>query len=289
LIEWYELSTASVLAFHSLALPEVQHLLAEPSPSLRMVGAVYAGQPLGLAVADWQGGETANLLSCVVAEGARRKGVGRSLLQALEGLLQRDGCNSLLAEFLEEGDSWSAVGSFLTACGHATPRPGIHIWSGAEEDLHKFSWVWSFRLPDSFSIAPWSSLTSAEREGIRAGHGVWYPPILSPFADEETIDHERSTVLRYQGEVVGWMILERFDAVTVLFKTMFVHRRHQRTGRGVALIADACRRMFYDTEFQKGIFFAEAENESMVRFMQDRMNHPQFRKQILWRTGKRWG
>jgi GNAT superfamily N-acetyltransferase len=288
LIQWYELNAEMLPAFRSLVLPEVVHLVEQPPASLRMVGAVYAGQPIGLALANQQGEGAASLLSCVVVEEARRKGIGRTLLQHMEALLQRDGCNAMTAEFLEEGDTWGAVGSFLTACGFAAPSPGIYIWSDLLETLREFSWVWRFRLPDSFSLEPWSSLTQTEREVVQAGHGVWYPPILSPFADEENFDHDRSTVLRYGGEVVGWMILERFDAETVLFKTMFVHRRHQRAGRGAALVADACRRMYHDPEFQQGIFFVEAENESMVQFMHNRLHDPGFRKQMLWRTAKSW-
>ncbi|PWK04937.1 GNAT family N-acetyltransferase [Tumebacillus permanentifrigoris] len=284
--EWFELSPASAPAFRLLALPEARHLFTDFPPSLRMVGAVQDGHPVGLAIGDQQQGSAANLLSLTVVEGARHKGIGKSLLLELEDLLRRRGCSSILAEYLADPVLPSESGSFLTACGFDTPRPGIHIWSGALEILQEILWVGRCRLPDAFSVGPWSSLTTSEREAVHAGLGVWYPPILSPFAEEAMLDPERSMVLRYRGEVVGWMILEVFDAQTVLFKTMFVHQRHQRAGRGVALISEACQRMLQDPEFQQGIFFVEAVNASMVRFMQDRLGHPEIEKQILWRTGK---
>ncbi|MDG0794962.1 GNAT family N-acetyltransferase [Cohnella ginsengisoli] len=175
----------------------------------------------------------------------------------------------------------------MKACGFDEPWAGIHIWGGSIELHPELPWVHRLRLPDAFAVGPFSSLTAQEFNEIRQGEGVWYPPDLSPFADEELVDQERSLVLRTGGAVVGWMIMERFDARTILFKTMFVHARHQRMGRGLALAAEAGRRLTGDPAFSEWLLFVEGRNEVMVRFLRRHVSRPGVRKEVMWRTVKR--
>ncbi|MBL0389499.1 GNAT family N-acetyltransferase [Tumebacillus sp. ITR2] len=275
-------------AFHSLAAPEIQSLLHELPPSFTALGVSREGTPIGLAVVERQKrAGMSHLLALTIADAERGRGYGHLLLSALETSLRQKGTHTLGVEYVSGTNLPSVEAGFLTACGFATPRPGIFIWGGPLQVIHDLPWVERMRLPEAFTCDFFTTLTAEERSFVKNGLGVWYPPILSPFADEDSIDCERSLVLRYLGVVVGWLILERFDARTVLYKTMFVHRRHQRMGRGVALVAEASRRLVSDPEFQDWVFFVEAENEGMVRFMNDHISRPVAQKEVLWRTVKK--
>lgn len=176
--------------------------------------------------------------------------------------------------------------SFLSGCGYAGLHPGLHIWSSPLIVLQDMPWVQHLQLPETFSIHPYISLTAGERDAITSMQGISYPPILSPFNDEESVDFEWSLILRYGGKVAGWLILEPFNQDTLLLKTMYVESSHQRMGRGIALIAEACRRLMNQSNYKNGIFFVEADNAQMVSFMNRRIVHPSIRQEVLWRTAK---
>ncbi|WP_271754511.1 GNAT family N-acetyltransferase [Cohnella sp. JJ-181] len=274
--------------FASLVSPELRHALQRLPTSFLTLGAYREGRPVGLAIAERrEGTETAGLLALTVAEPERRHGLGRMLLEEIEAVLLQTGIRVIGAEFLGGTEPGTPEAAFLRACGFNEPRPGIHIWGGSTGLHPELPWVHKLRLPDTFDVAPFTTLTRQEYEEIQRGEGVWYPPDFSPFADEELIDKERSLILRADGEVVGWMILEPFDARTMLFKTMFVRRRHQRMGRGIALAAEMGRRLVRDSAFSEWLLFVEARNEDMVRFLHRRVSRPGVQKEVLWRTVKR--
>ncbi|MDG0811420.1 GNAT family N-acetyltransferase [Cohnella rhizosphaerae] len=264
-----------------------QSLQRLPS-SFLVLGAFRGSEPVGLAIADRrEGGGTASLLALTVAERERRQGVGRALFGEMETALKRTGTRTIGAEHLGGIDAATAETAFLQACGFDEPRPGIHIWGGLTGLHPEMPWVHRIRLPDVFAAASFTTLTAKERDELRQGEGNWYTPDYTPFADEDLIDKERSLVLRYSGAVVGWTILEPFDARTMLFKTMFVHPRHQRMGRGIALAAEAGRRLIRDPAFSEWLLFVEARNADMVRFLARHVSCPGVQKEVLWRTVKR--
>ncbi|KEO80857.1 hypothetical protein EL26_24005 [Tumebacillus flagellatus] len=274
--------------YQKVSVPEIDYLLQRLPSSVTALGVSRDGEPIGLGVAHQQEqSPTAHLLALTIEERQRRQGHGRLLLRALESSLRQNGVERLSVEYVASSDPLSGEAAFLTTCGFAVPRPGIYIRSGSLSLLHNFLWMKKTTLPPSFAVSAWSTLTEEERAFVKKGSGVWYPSILSPFADEALIDPDRSLVLRYRGEVAGWMMLEAFDSQTVLFKTMFVHRRHQRMARGAALIAEVCHRVLEEQTFQNGILFVEAENEEMVRFMNRHLQHEELQKEVLWRTVKK--
>lgn len=279
------------ISFLRFITPEARLLLQQHPPSFVAAGALRVegslGEPVGLTVARQEEGlSVAHLLSVCVAESNQRQGIGRRLLEELEGFLREKGTQTVLVEYLEHAEPSSGVDAYLIASGYETPKPGTLVWSGPVEIIRSYSFFERVQLPDSFQIAPWTTLTDAERMVVQKGLGDWVPSILSPFDDEASIDPERSLVLRHRGEVVGWMLVETFDEQTVLFKTMFVHRRYQRRGRGIALIAEACRRVLEEQRFTHGYFFVEAQNQDMVRFMNAHLFHPDMIREVLWRTVK---
>lgn len=281
-------------AFSALTPKELLPLMQELPPSYAALGASLDGRPVGLAVASLQAGhpatggaKTAQLRALAVDPPYRLKGVGRQLLGMLESLLRQNGAALMRAEYVGGTEPGSVSAAFLQSCGFAAPTPGIHIWSGplrrVVEDLPRIE---RLRLPKEFTFGPLSGLTEEERSVIAHGAGSWYPPILDPFAEEDQIDREHSLILRYHQVPVGWIIVEQFDARTVLLKSMFVKDEHQRLARAIALGAEACRRIIQEGKLTEAIFFVEAENAEMVRFMNRQIDHPAIHKEILWRTVK---
>ncbi len=271
--------------FASLIPPEIASFLQALPASCLALGVVLEGTPLGLAIADLRpSAGTARLLALNVDESVRRRSIGSQLYRLLESMLKQQGIRCINAEFLAGTEPDSVLSRFLGTCGYHEPVPGTHIWSGPLQMVQHSPWLERLQLSPPFTLHSFESLSREERLMIRQGNGKWYPSILDPFAEEEHIDHECSLIVRHLHKIIGWMILEHFDDQTVLFKTMFVKKEYQRMGRGIALVAEAYRRVLHDGKYTNGIFFAEADNKSMIQFMHRRMNHPGIRKEILWRT-----
>ncbi|MBB6679726.1 GNAT family N-acetyltransferase [Cohnella lubricantis] len=273
--------------YGGLTPPELRPLLHRLPEDCLALGASLSGRPIGLAVAELKkAARGAKLLALAIDKSYRRRGIGRQLYSMLETLLRRKLVVAVTAEYLAEADAGEAESAFLTACGFVSPAPVIRIWSGPLRISETLPWTDRLRLPDGFACSPWSTLTSQERAAIARGYGDDYPPILDPFAEEERIDPERSLVLRHLGAPIGWMILEQFDARTVLFKSMFVQRRYQRMSRGIALSIEAFRRLIREGSYEEAIFYVEEQNAGMVRFLSRRADSPGIRKQLLWQTSK---
>lgn len=261
--------------------------------SFAALGAMLGGHPVALAVASLHApagpgnAKTANLRSISVDAPYRRKGIGRRLLDMLENLLLQNGASELHTDYVGGMEKDFEITSFLRSCGFAEPAQGIHIWSGPLREVFEgLPRIKRLRMPDGFSIGPLSGLHAEERACIARGKGNWYPALLDPFAEETHIDPERSLILRYLNEPVGWVIVEAFNDRTMLIKSMFVRERHQRLARGIALSAEAVRRILEGGQFAEAILFVEAENDAMVRFLHRQIDHPAIRKEILWRTVK---
>lgn len=274
--------------YRELVPPELRNLLQQLPPHMLALGTGYEGRALGLAVAELGAKPgTAHLRTLTVAEPVRRQGLGRQIYALLESGLLQNGVRSVSAEFLAGEEAASNESLFLRACGFIQPEPGIFVRNVPLHVTSELPWTTRMQLPRVLGVGTFASLTPDERHSLQQGQGSWYPPLLSPFLEEELIDPERSLLLRYRGAIAGWLILERFDRETILFKTMFVHRRHQRMARGIALIAEALRRLQANPGgYQNAIFTVEADNADMVRFMNNHIAHPAIRAEVLWRTVK---
>ncbi|WP_246183440.1 GNAT family N-acetyltransferase [Paenibacillus methanolicus] len=282
-----ELSVAELAGRPDLVLPGVADLFQpdQPDPPRRLaIGASDGDGYQGAVVIELsQDHGTAHLRSIMVRPGSRRQGIGRRLLEAAAERLKSRGYAQLLAEFMTETGGELTTAGFLQACGFISPQPGIHIRTGPFTSLQGQRWL-SLRLPDEFVVAPWGNLAPSERVLLLEAASYEYPDILSPFEDDAEVDPSRSLLLRYRGQPVGWMLLEELEPRTVLFKTMYVFKRHQRMARGVALFAEAIRRLMAEGHYPNGMFFVEHENEPMRRFMERYFFSPDLRQETMWRS-----
>ena len=155
------------------------------------------------------------------------------------------------------------------------------------KQLSKIPWLSGLAFPEGFSTFSWGKLTTEERERVEQGCGSWYPPVLSPFIDEHKIDLHYSLGLRFQGDVIGWMIVQRLAINLLLYKTLFVQKQFQHKARGVTLLAEAIRNA-YET-FPFGICFIENENEAMLRLLNRRLEPFILNRKLSVRTSKEMG
>jgi hypothetical protein len=140
------------------------------------------------------------------------------------------------------------------------------------ERIGKTPWLDRYTLPDEFTIFPWAELTAQERQTIEQRQQVesWYPPVLTPFQEEDRLEPLNSLGLRYQGQVVGWMITHRVAPDTIQYTSLFIQQEFQQLGRTIALIAEAIKRQIAGG-VPYGIFMIDVENKTMVKFFRRRL------------------
>lgn len=75
----------------------------------------------------------------------------------------------------------------------------------------------NYRFSPSFTFFPWQEITPEERLNLQKQQetSLWIPDELSPFKHEENLEPLNSLGLRYEGEVVGWVITHRLSPDTI--------------------------------------------------------------------------
>ncbi|MED4755046.1 GNAT family N-acetyltransferase [Brevibacillus choshinensis] len=268
-----ELASATAHPYQSMLHPKHHDLLRTLNGrSVWAFGAVCDSQPFGLVAGycdpERQRGE---IVSLVVADGYQKQGIGRALLrQAEEKIREQTGlytdCFSII-----KADDFDWLDRFFREEQWEPLRTNIQLYTlGLREgELSELSWLEKLSLPAGFSTFSWGELTAQERQQVEQGSGRRYQPILSPFIDEHKIDLHYSLGLRYEDQVVGWMIVQQLASNMLLYKTLFVQKRFRQKARGIALLAEVIRRAHKTFPF--GMCFVEQRNESMLRFLNRRL------------------
>lgn len=282
--DFVELDSRTFASFRKLVASEAAAAWPQAAAPPIAIGAMSEGQPATLALFDClPPSKTARLRFFQVEEPFRRRGIERGLMAHAASVLRQRGCLTIVSEFMADGSAYPDKARQLEDCGFGRFEPGIFICDGPLSAAVDMRW-YGLELPDGFTVDSWSRLTERERRSIELAGGGEYPEKLSPFEDEEAIDAERSLLLRYNGSPAGWMLVEQMDEKSIIFKTMYVYKKHQRLARGVALFATAVRHMIAEGVYAEGMFFVERENEPMWAFAGKHFDSPFLRKRTLWRS-----
>jgi GNAT superfamily N-acetyltransferase len=256
--------------YKHLTYPWLQERLEQPSPQNLTniaLGVELHGQPVGLILAEYQKNQNqANILSLIVAQEHRQRGLASTLLIQIEEILKSSGCQQLnilynlnlttpILERMLKRQNWESPFFYSLQC--LTNR----------ETIKQAPFLNRYTLPKKFTIFPWIELTSQERAKIKQReNGLNYPDELSPFK-EDRIEDISSFGLRYQEEVVGWSIIERLMPNCVTYRVLFIKPELRSIGLGVHLFVASAHRQLADEKLTSAMFIVLAENTAMVRFV----------------------
>ncbi|MED1913865.1 GNAT family N-acetyltransferase [Bacillus thuringiensis] len=276
-----ELTASTARAYKSLVHPKHLELLDHINgSSVWGFGASNNNQPAGIVLGRSAVNEgQAMIIELVVAEGHQRRGMGMKLLWHAEQKMREQGISDgQFAGFIKAQDfSW--LSKIAIREGWQLPKVKTYMYTLGSMRLGECQWVERLALPVGFTLFPWKDLTPAERLEIEQGEGQWYTPQLSPFFEEGKFDPDYSTGLRYQGKVIGWVIVQRMAGNLLLYKTMFVQEKYQQQARGIMLLMKTIAQV--QPVFPFGMCFVEHDNEPMLRFMERRLG-PTILHRKLW-------
>ncbi len=257
-------------AYKHLTYPWLQERLDKLSPpelTNIAIGVALQEQPVGLVLAEYLPNQNqANILSLMVAQEHRQRGLGTALLMQIEEILKEYGCQQLdilyklnlttpILERLLKQQNWTPASFYSLQC--LTNR----------ETIKQAPFLYRYTLPKKFTIFPWVELTAQERAKIKQReNGLNYPDELYPFK-EDRIEALSSVGLRYREEVVGWSIFQRVMPNLVTYKSLFVKPEFQSIGLGVHLFVASANRQLTDEKVTEAMFIVLKDNTRMLRFV----------------------
>jgi GNAT superfamily N-acetyltransferase len=244
------------------------------------VGACDDEGPVGLALVDFAE-DYAELLSVFVVPDRRRRGIATRLLATVEKEIGIS-CKSLRVSY-EGGNAFvEAVEGLLAGRGFTAPQRRSLVCRCSGTRIRQAPWLKKDLLPAAFSTFSWTELDPDEVQALRGAD--WYPPLLSPFKEEENVEGLNSLGLRYKGDIVGWQINHRIARDTIRYTTMFVRQDLQAFGLAIPLMIESIRRHLFSGQLwiDKATFVVPEQMQGMVNFVERRMRpyidavHPSF-------------
>lgn len=233
------------------------------------LGVHLGSQPVGLVLVETSTDhKSAEILSLFVIPEHRGRGLGKTLLTYIEEELCQRGCSQANFVYVSNTTT-SSLEQILKQCNWSTPKPRMLVCSSPIINFKNAPWLKLHNaLPSGYTIFPWVELTKQEREMIQKQqiNSPWYPEILCPFEEEESVEPFNSLGLRYQNQVVGWMITHRVATDTVRYTKLFVRKDLQHLGRAIPLLAKAIKLHLERKENTKGVFTVTVDNTLMIKF-----------------------
>jgi GNAT superfamily N-acetyltransferase len=221
-------------------------LTAEPGQETVGVVAFTEGKPCGLALAQlcWSG-TPAEVLSVFVERSRRGQGIGGQLLARITDLLKEQNEPLVLARYPRGRESTPAVEYLLANQGWGEPRPHLLLFRVGKLSLGVLHapWMQPRPLPTGFTLFEWAQSTEADLAVAAEYHqDPDFPPGVTPFREEDSIDPRISLGLREQGRLVGWLVTHRINEGMTRYACLFVHPSVSVKGLGWRLITQAIRR-----------------------------------------------
>jgi hypothetical protein len=257
--------------YSSLTLPAYRRLLASCSdPALVAFGASTEREPIGLVLAQRTADRGARFLTLYVRPEWRRRRVGGELVRYAEDVLRE---TSDSAEFTCSVPALTGeLQSFLGSCEWPTGGPCLRVFA-LDGAIMSAPWFDRAVLPAPYEIADWITITTLERDGLRRSQERerWIPENLDPFCFERRLEPLNSLLLRFDGDVVGWVLTHRLGNGDIRYSNVFVkaaRNRSRPTLAVLALLAEAIRRQASAHGVRsRGIFEVEPGNASFLRFI----------------------
>ena len=268
------LKDSTAAKYEKLTFPNFRYVLRniDSEKSIIAIAASYLEQPVGLALAEiWQNDSSAQVYSIFVEPPHRGAGIGTALLTRLEEELYQRECTKTELVYMTGKPTTPAWEHLLQKCNWAHPQPRMLVCKGQIETVIEAPWMKKYsRLPSSYRIFPWLEITQEERQAIQQQQEAqpWIPENLIPFKCEENLEPLNSLGLRYQGQVVGWVINHRISPDTIRYTSAFVREDLQKMGRVISLFYEAGKRQV-EAKIPNVIWATPVLHKSMVAFIKN--------------------
>ncbi len=234
----------------SLLFPGYQPLLEKPdlldpqNQNLIVFGAFDKEIPVGLIVGNKTlGRNSLDIQSLFVFEKYKDQHLQYQLVKQLEEEYIKKGGSLVQAlypnrsPFLEEWEQ-----PFIKLGWNGRSLSIIECYYENGDDFNPPWFEKNLLLPPNFEIFPWGELTSQDKSAIlKAYEQRAIPEDVYPFAGDGVFEPLNSLGLRYQGNLIGWLITRRLDADTICYYSIYVDFDFHHKGPIIVLLSRALR------------------------------------------------
>lgn len=224
-------------------------------------------QMVGLAIAeifDTPTEKIAEMLSLFVLPDHRQQGIGSNLIKGTEKVCTAHQCQKLVVHYKATSLAQQALESIFQQRDWQLPTLELLLMAIDQDNIKTVPWIYKYPLPPEFTIFPWTELSDSDKAHLR--QAVEYPQSLSPFDEDPRLEPMNSLGLRYQDQVIGWILTHRVKPDTLRYTTMYVAPPFQRMARGISLFNESVRRQL-NSDIPYATAAVAKDNKPMQRFV----------------------
>ncbi|WP_240421134.1 GNAT family N-acetyltransferase [Paenibacillus periandrae] len=208
-----------------------------------ILGASFMGRPVGLLLAHPPvDDEPARVLSVFVDKPYRGLGIATALMQELKASLSRMDLEQACVEYYAL-HSYEALERVLAKSGWQPPSVYSSFYRCDIAAGRDSKWISRFKLSSRCTVIPWNELRRGELSLMNQLQEKDYNAYFMPLRAEGVIERDCSLVLKLDEEIVGWSIVDRQLAETLLYRTLYIREAYRDHGLGLSLAAQSAQRM----------------------------------------------
>ncbi|MCU0440509.1 MAG: GNAT family N-acetyltransferase [Raineya sp.] len=231
-----------------------------------VVEAKYNDKIVGLAIIELITSEKIlKVLSLKVNDEYQRKGIASQILKIAEQIARNNDAVYTNIVFQDNWNSFQAMPKLLEKAGWAKPQQRLTLVRLHYNQVKDLPWFQIKDYPENFEVSLWKDTTQEERQYIfnKQQSENWYPENLSPFQLPHLPTGEFSLVLKYNNQIVGWIITHQSTSKTVQITSFFVDKEYRNTKASLAIIIDCVERYYNAGLAEQAIFMFESSNKMM--------------------------
>lgn len=231
--------------------------------------ATLDNRPAGLLLASLdQVGENLRIHSFLVHPDHRNRGVGTALVKTLEESTKNSGITKMDIYFRSHWKSRAYLEKMFKNLGWNDPEEDLIIVKGLAKKVLKLFMHDKIVLPEKYSFEPFLRLNAADTAYIKRKKKEedWYLDYLDPFVQMKTIFDAGSIALKYDNQVIGWVISHLIAPDLNEFTALFVDAAHRPFKQAHLLMREAIMRQDA-AGISNFLITSKTDNYVMSRFL----------------------
>jgi hypothetical protein len=236
-------------------------------PNWVAIGARYSTFSVGLILAFFND-HKASIKSINVYPPHDNKNLEQMLLNRLQVELRKLNITHVQFNFKNSDPKANVYANLFKQCDFSPVKPLFYQLRITDTHrLNEQKWLHNVTLPENFEFSLWEEVSEDEIKLIKSLENE--PDYISPFYEKDTIE-KNSLVLKYNKEIIGWMITNRISHDTIRYSTLYLNKKkHKLSNIPIKLIKQSVRLQFQKIDLEKqGVFIVNFENILFIRLLQ---------------------
>ncbi|WP_338790089.1 TIGR03032 family protein [Bernardetia sp. MNP-M8] len=264
-----------ITQFGQLTFPKLDQLAKarKVNEPLMMLIAHNGQHKVGCIVVEAMPNKVGRILSWYVIPPYRSMGIGKELLIKAEKIIRKVKLQGIIMDYVSDWTQKDTIEAILAKQKWEKPIAKLSLCKASNDSISKAPWLKNLPpLPSTMEIGMWKDVTNEEKKIIQEKKNTqdWYPDIVSPFQSPHLVSLDTSVILRYNNEIVGWIITHKIKADTIEFTGSFVDFKILGLQKR-SLLLQLCKKaisLVLEEGYKYGIWQIPQDHKTMFRFVE---------------------